>query len=92
MWSLLLLLVVQAIGPTAQFLGETAQDLLPVPPGLWNDVGLDILDGALYLGFHLTGGLLEGLGASTLVVHFRTEERYHIRRAINKGFFSFDLG
>ena len=29
---------------------------------LWNDVGLDVLDGTLYLGFHFTGGLLEPRG------------------------------
>lgn len=75
MWSLLLLLVVQAIGPAAQFLGEPAQDLLPVPPGLWNDVGLDILDGALYLGFHLTGGLLEGLRCASFFGHTRSIQR-----------------
>ena len=67
--SLVLRLVVKAISPTAQFLGEPPQHLLSVAPCLWNDVGLDVLDGALHLGFHLTGGLLEGLRYSSFLSH-----------------------
>src|SRR5215469_4990904 len=67
--SLVLLLVIQAISPAAQFLGEPPQHLLSVAPCLWNDVGLDVLDGAVHLGFHLTGGLLEGLRYSSFLSH-----------------------
>jgi hypothetical protein len=59
--SLGLLVVVQAISPAAQFLGELA--------GLWNDVGLDVLDGAICLGFHFTGGLLEGFRYGSFFGH-----------------------
>jgi hypothetical protein len=65
----LLFVVVQTISPAVQFLGELPQHFFPIPPSPWNDVALDVLDGALYLSFHFTGGLLEGFRYGSFFGH-----------------------
>jgi len=64
-----LLFVVEMISPAVQFLGEPAQHAFSISPGLWNDVSLDVIDGAFYLGFRSTGSLPKGLGYSPFLTH-----------------------
>src|SRR6516162_9415528 len=44
-----LLFVVETISPAAQFLGKPAQHVFSIPPGLWNDRVIDVVDATLSL-------------------------------------------
>ena len=64
-----MLFVVEVISPAAQFLREAPQDSLSVLSGFRNDVGLNVIDNALYLALDFTGGVPKGFRYTLLTGH-----------------------